>query len=285
MTRDQRARVRGLVCSAAIRNAAAMTGYPRRTGILVLGRFGEAEERRHGTLGDIFEAWLRSGAPEGSYAFTQFQIADGAPLPAPDACQAWVLTGSKFGVYDDVPWIPPLEDFIRRVTELDAPMIGVCFGHQIIAHALGGRVVKSAKGWGCGVHDYAVADRPAWLTTAADVVALHAMHQDQVTAPPSAARRIAGSAFCPNAILAYGPGAAPRILTVQGHPEFDAALDGDLVRRRRGAGIPEAVADAALATLGAPVDNLALASAAYAVLCADRTGAERSVAPPQDDPS
>ena len=68
----------------------------------------------------------------------------------------WLITGSRHGVYDDLFWMPPLQDFIRELADQQIPLVGICFGHQIIAEALGGRVVKSDRGWGVRLHRYHV---------------------------------------------------------------------------------------------------------------------------------
>ena len=170
-------------------------------------------------------------------------------LPAnPTDADIWVITGSKHGAYEDHDWIPPLEDFIRSCHAANVPMVGICFGHQIIAQALGGTVRKSTKGWGLGVHDYQVVEWPTELGQAPDGVHVHAVHQDQVEELPAGAQRIATSEFCENAALWY-PGFA---VTFQGHPEFGNDFIVDLVSARRGTAFPEADADSALNTLEKP---------------------------------
>ena len=130
-------------------------------------------------------------------------------------------------------------------------MIGICFGHQIIAQALGGRVEKSAKGWGLGVHSYA-GDLKGPLP---GPLMLQAFHQDQVTEPPEGAVVLAGSEFCPAGALLY-PGFA---VTIQGHPEFDHAFATALLDNRRGAVLNDAEADLALASMTARTNRDALA--------------------------
>lgn len=223
-----------------------------RLGLLETGRVNPALVDQHGLYPDMFIRLLTPAAPE--MAFRTYSVTEGALPEAPEECDAWLVTGSKFGAYDPEPWIPPLEDFLRRAYAAGAPIIGICFGHQILAQALGGKVVKSERGWGCGVHDYTFTP-PRWMTGARMRLTLHAMHQDQVVEAPEEARLIASSAFCPNAAFVYGDPERPRAISVQPHPEFEADFLRDLIGVRRGNGIPEPVADAALAGLGAPVMN------------------------------
>jgi GMP synthase-like glutamine amidotransferase len=167
-----------------------------------------------------------------------------------EACAGYVVTGSACGVYDPEPWIAPLEDWLRAVLGRSA-LIGICFGHQIMAQAFGGQVVKSPKGWGLGAHRYDVNAAQSWMGEVRSFV-LPAAHQDQVVVPPPGAEIVAGSDFCPFGMLAY-PGR--RAWSLQLHPEFTADYDTALIERRRGNGLDDAQAEAALASLAAPMDN------------------------------
>lgn len=175
----------------------------------------------------------------------------------------WVVTGSKHGAYEDHPFIPPLERFIREAHAGDVPLVGVCFGHQIAAQALGGRVVKHPEGWSVGRRRYETAGGGAlWL---------NAWHQDQVAVLPEGAVCLAGNAFCPNAIVAYGD----RMFTVQPHPEYDGDLIADFVGLRRGTGsYPDARMDAALANRDGPVDKARLGRAIARFFLERRTDVE-----------
>ncbi|MFG1444957.1 type 1 glutamine amidotransferase [Xanthobacter agilis] len=136
----------------------------------------------------------------------------------------------------------PLEDFIRACHSQGVRMFGICFGHQIIAQAMGGTVRKSERGWGLGVNDYAVEHWPGALATRPDSLRIQAYHQDQVVEVPPGARRIAHSDFCPNAGLWY-PGFA---ISVQGHPEFPADYAAALIAARRGTALSAEDADRGL---------------------------------------
>lgn len=161
------------------------------------------------------------------------------------------MSGSKHGVYEDHEWIPPLKAFIRAAAKMKRPMVGVCFGHQIMAEALGGRAVKSEKGWGLGPHGYDVIARPSWMSTAPDRLNIAAVHQDQVTELAPDATRLATSAFCENAALAYGDPERPYAISIQPHPEFTPEFTRDLINARKGSAFPEDLSDVSLEKLAA----------------------------------
>ncbi|MEL7154881.1 MAG: type 1 glutamine amidotransferase, partial [Pseudomonadota bacterium] len=192
-----------------------------------------------------------------SLELVPFEVVNGVLPASPHDCDAWLVTGSKFGVYDPEPWIEPLKAFLRQTRDARVPMIGVCFGHQIMAEAFGGSAAKSDKGWGCGVHDYAIHQKPSWLKMDRDSFAMHAMHQDQVLALPDDAEVLASSPFCENAMVAYGDPEAPYAISIQPHPEFTRGYAQAVVEFRKTVLIPDPVADVALDSFGRPVDGLA----------------------------
>ena len=222
-------------------------------GILQTGDVPEALVQRHGEYAPMFEAWLSPAGP--GLAFSAYAAHDGEIPASPVECDAWLITGSKHGVYDDLPWIEPLKEFLRAARAAGRPIVGVCFGHQLLAETLGGRAAKSAKGWGAGVHDYQVVRRPGWMNGGPDRFAIHAMHQDQVTAIPEDATVLAASPFCRFAMLAYGDPEAPDAISIQPHPEFDEDYARALVEMRTGVAIPAACGAAALASFGRAVNQ------------------------------
>ena len=167
-------------------------------------------------------------------------------LPAsPQEADGWLITGSAAGVYEDHPWIPPLEDLVRAIAEARRPLVGICFGHQLMVQALGGEVINSPKGWGIGVQTYTEAG-------AGRQVRVLASHQDQVVAPPPGTRTLASSDFCPYAALRWTD--LP-LISWQPHPEFGPEYSRAIIEMRRGETYTDAEADAALAGLDQPLDS------------------------------
>jgi len=223
-----------------------------KIGILETGKVNPDLVPAHGPYVPMFANFLHRADP--AIVVEGWDVVDEGRIPAsPHEADGWLITGSKFGVYDNEPWMEPLKAFLREAHAAKVPLVGICFGHQIMAEALGGKVVKSDRGWGCGVHTYDVKNGEPWMADAPrDTLRIHAMHQDQVVEKPDDARVIASSAFCDYAGLAYGDHA----LSMQPHPEFDAEYEGDLIRLRTGNdGIPGDTAERALGTLAGGVDN------------------------------
>ncbi|MEO1495132.1 MAG: type 1 glutamine amidotransferase [Pseudomonadota bacterium] len=235
-----------------------------KLGILETGYVPEEMITGHGGFPEMFGALFCSADP--SIQIAAYPVADGTLPDSPNACDAWLVTGSKHGVYDNLPWMAPLKTFLRTARSAGVPMIGICFGHQIMAEAFGGRAEKSGKGWGCGVHGYEVQHRPGWMGDTPSAFDMHAMHQDQVTAIPEDATVLATSAFCENAMLTYGDPEQPDAISIQPHPEFTTPFARDLVETRKGTVIADAVADVALESLGRDVANQAFARWAVAYL-------------------
>lgn len=167
----------------------------------------------------MFQAQLTPQLP--GAAFTTISVVNGEALPAPDAFDAWLIPGSRHGVYDDLPWIDPLKDFIREAARLKRPMAGVCFGHQIIAEALGGKVEKAAIGFRIGLERYETT-----MDGVPQSIAMPAFHQDQIVVQPPNSDVVARSEACAFAALRYKD--AP-VFSVQFHPEFSRAYLRDLI--------------------------------------------------------
>lgn len=176
-------------------------------------------------------------------------------LPArPDECDGWLCTGSSASVYDDEPWIDALAGFVRAVHDARRPFVGVCFGHQLVAHALGGRTERATGGWGAGALAMDVTAPEAWMGGGPSSATLLYSHQDQVTVLPPGGRVLGAAAHCPVAMLAVDG----HIVGIQAHPEFTAAyLRALLVDRADRIG--EAGTAAALASLERPTDETAVA--------------------------
>ena len=232
--------------------------------IIETGVISPANRARHGSFPQMFERLL--GEADASARFATVRLMDGEALPDPAELEAILLTGSSAGVYDDVDWIAPLERFVRAAYDANIPMAGICFGHQLIAQALGGTVVKSDKGWGIGRHVYDVV--PGNGVIGGERIAIAASHQDQVIAPPAGATTIFHSAFTPHAGLLYANGAA---MSVQPHPEFTVPFAHVCCEKAAEHNAPEALVATAKASLEQPLDNASLGSAIARFLARPRT--------------
>jgi GMP synthase-like glutamine amidotransferase len=204
-----------------------------------------------GSYGQMFARWFdRLG---GGLAYRYYQVQAGELPRHLDECDAYLITGSRAGVYDDLDWLPPLRTWLRGFHTGGARLIGICFGHQLIADALGGRAERSTRGWGVGVRAERV-HAAHWPTRfgAPPPATLRLLysHQDQVTRPPPGAVTFAGSDFCPHAALAIGA----TLVGFQGHPEFTRDYLRRLLARRREQ-LGETRYSAALASLAQATDE------------------------------
>ncbi len=224
-----------------------------KIGILETGEVSPDLKARHGDYPAMFETML--GAADPGLEFVTVRVVAGEMPRAPGEADAWLVTGSRHGVYDGLPWIEPLKAFLRACLAARVPVVGICFGHQILAEALGGRVEKSDKGWGLGVQDYELVARPGWMTDLPDHFAVRALHQDQVVTLPPDATVLARSAHCDYAALAYGDPEAPEAISLQPHPEFGAAFMDDLIALRTGTVLAEDAAAEARAGLAREVHS------------------------------
>ena len=221
-----------------------------KIGILETGRAEGSLLERFGEYPPMFATLFREVDP--GLDFATYSVMDGRLPERHDECTAWLITGSKTGVYDPDPWIEPLKTFLQEVRSGGTPIVGICFGHQIMAEAFGGRAEKSHKGWGVGIHDYEMRHRPSWLSDAPERFAMHAMHQDQVTELPADATTLATSPFCEHAMVCYGDPERPDAISIQPHPEFAHHYAAALIDWREEV-MGREVSALARTTLGAPV--------------------------------
>ena len=215
-------------------------------GILETGKPPEALRGRFTDYPAMFADLL---GPE--FTVTAYDVQAGDLPASPEAHPAYLVTGSPAGVYDELPWMAPLKAFLRAAKG-KAKLVGICFGHQIMAEAFGGKVEKSARGWGVGLQTLEVCGTAPFLG-GERAVSIPASHQDQIVVQPPASRVIAANAFSPYGVLGYEDQPA---LSMQFHPEFTPDFAKALIEARR-ADLPEP--DAALASLDQPNDRDAVA--------------------------
>lgn len=213
-----------------------------RIGILMAGHVMDEMRPEFGDLDAQFHRLLEGHG----FDFTTYAVVDGIFPASPEDHDGWIITGSKFGTYDGHDWIARLEELVRAIYAADRPLVGICFGHQIIAQALGGVNEKFGGGWSLGHQTYLLADGRTRKVMA--------WHQDQVTSAPEGAACVGSSEFCRNAYLLYGD----RAYTMQPHPEFSASFTDGLLHHRR-AGLPADLAQQAEDHMTRPLDTAASA--------------------------
>jgi GMP synthase-like glutamine amidotransferase len=210
----------------------------------VVGRFPHIA----GGYREMFAALLGPHMPQ--LRFTYYDACHGGLPATPDACDAYLCTGSQFSVYDGFDWIAALKELVQRLQELRKPFVGICFGHQILGHALGGEVKRAAQGWGAGVLDMTIVRQEEWMRPPQARCSLQYMHQDQIQRLPAQSVVLGRSEHCEVAMFRVGE----TMLGIEGHPEFTAAYSEALIRARA-ARIGAERAQAALASLEEPTDG------------------------------
>ncbi len=184
-------------------------------------------KQRFGTYSDMFQQLFHK--VDCDVNFTTYQVIDKRYPDSINECDGYLLTGSKESVYDRQAWIDHLREFIIKLSRSETKLVGICFGHQLIADALGGKVEKSKNGWGIGVTSSLVTESNSWMHPEMTQFSLLISHQDQVIQLPDGAVCFADNVFCPYSGFRIGR----KILTFQGHPEFsvDYLKDRMLMRK------------------------------------------------------
>ena len=214
----------------------------KKIGVLITGHVREELVEAYGEYGGFFEKLIGSDG----FEFQDYFVVDQEFPSNINECDAYVLSGSAHGAYEDHAFIAPLEEFIREAYAANIPLVGICFGHQVMAQALGGKVVKFDGGWGLGVHEYQID-----LGNGPEPIRINAVHQDQVVELPKDAKVIGSSPFCENAAISY----QGKAISFQPHPEFGPDFMNDLIEVRRGLTFSDELSNDAIGTLGTSVDN------------------------------
>ena len=197
-----------------------------KIGILQCDSTNENFRDEHGDYPEMFISLFQSIDPE--LQFTVFDVRLDQYPQKTQECDAYLISGSRFGVYEDEGWIRKLENFVIELHRKRHPLLGICFGHQMIARALGGRAEKALQGWGTGVQSFHKTVTKSWLNPALEDFSLLVFYQDQVTELPEGAELIADNEFCPIAAFQV----EDHILTFQGHPELEKKYTKALMELR-----------------------------------------------------
>jgi GMP synthase-like glutamine amidotransferase len=229
--------------------------------ILLAGHTNRAMPRRFHDYHDLFTILFQGLPNSEDFCFTTLAVVDDIFPNHLDDYDGYLISGSAYGVYDDAPFISRLIDLIQKIHQAKKPLFGVCFGHQIIAHALGGQAQKWDEGWVLGTIEITLTELPDWVEEKdwidgkENTINLIHVHQDQVTRLPKGAKLVGTAGLCKNAAFIIGD----TVFAVQGHPEFDApytdALVGLLADR-----VDESDVKAARKSLSTPHDGIRIAN-------------------------
>ena len=148
--------------------------------------------------------------------FVVYNVMEGHYPADSEVFDAYLVTGSKADSFATDPWIETLKAYLLNRYERGDKLLGICFGHQLLALLLGGKSERASLGWGVGTHNYQLAAKAPWMSPVVEELTLLISHQDQVTALPENATVIASSDFCPFAAYHIND----QVLCFQGHPEF-----------------------------------------------------------------
>lgn len=206
-----------------------------RLAILDADILREALRPKYHSYGHMFVALFERQRRD--WTMDVFTVIEGDYPPDIEQYDAVLITGSQYDAFSDTPWVRELRGYVQTLFRAGKPMVGVCFGHQLLAHALGGEAGRAGAGWGLGVMRYPVLAKPSFVDDTAPV-ALIISHRDQVNRLPPEAERLLSNDFCPNAAF-YIPN---RVLAIQGHPEFSVAYARALLQYRKEQLSPEQLA-------------------------------------------
>ena len=198
-----------------------------KLGILLCDHVQAALQQKFGDYRDMFSQLLYQC--DSSLELHYYCVVDGQFPDNIDVCDAYMASGSKASVNDDLPWVNALERFIWQLFLADKPFVGVCFGHQLIAKTLGGKVAQSDKGWGVGIATTKVHTNKPWMQHKKAQIKLVVSHQEQICQLPPAAEVLMGNDFCPYAMIQVGH----HFIGLQGHPEFSRTYGKAIMQSRK----------------------------------------------------
>ncbi|MGJ8525332.1 hypothetical protein LMG33818_001060 [Halomonadaceae bacterium LMG 33818] len=204
-----------------------------KIGLLQCDDLAPALRSRYGNYPELYSDLLKCA--EDDIEVATWRIHEGEIPASTLSADAWLISGSKASVYDNSDWISAVSEFVRQLWNERRPVIGICFGHQLLAQVLGGTVEKCHRGWGLGVATNSVVQPQSWMEPQQGFLRLVVSHQDQVLTLPATGEVLAASEFCPYFMVQYGDS----FLGVQGHPEFSTLLGRDLLEAHKESSCPE----------------------------------------------
>lgn len=220
-----------------------------KIGLLQCDHVIDELQHKHGDIPDLFKNLFNRVAPEVSLDI--YNVTKGEYPDLTENYAGFISSGARYSVYDQDPWIIRFKEFIRKLYHQNKKFVGICFGHQMIAEALGGKCTKSDRGWGVGVKEVVIGKTMPWMQPKLDSFRLIVSHADQVAALPQDSEILGGNAHCPCSVYTVGE----NFLGIQGHPEFTPAFEKDLMMVRLDR-IGRNVVDEATATLNMPTDEV-----------------------------
>lgn len=209
-------------CEYCRSNHTSENGYIVKVGMLECDHVTETLSTAYGDYREMFERLL----PD--IAFQYYDVYNGQFPESALECDAYLVTGSKHSVYEDIPWIHQLKAFVKDIQYHQRYYVGICFGHQMLAEALGGKVEKSPNGWCVGIHSFQMIAREKWMNPYQSETNLLMSCQDQVLRMPEGSTLLAHSKECPVGMFKVGA----RMVGIQGHPEFEKGYDRALIESR-----------------------------------------------------
>jgi GMP synthase-like glutamine amidotransferase len=213
-----------------------------RLGLLLCDHVRPGFQAIAGDYPQIFSDFL---APHPDIEVVTYDLTVGEFPADLDACDAWIGSGSRHSVYEPIPWVEQLAGLIRRFDVERRRYVGICFGAQMIGHALDGRVARAPQGWQVGIKEVALTQSRPWMHPPASTLRILHSNADQIIEPPDRVEVVGTSETVPVAMVVVGD----HFLGFQGHPEFSVQYSAVLAEARRDVLIPGEVVDAGLASL------------------------------------
>lgn len=185
-------------------------------------------QKIHGDYDDMFRNFFKNNNV--NITLDVYKVFDGEYPENLSKYDGFLSSGSLASVYDDDPWIKVYRQFIKDLYDKEYKHAGICFGHQMIAHALGGKVERARQGWGMGIKKTTVKKYISWMNSRyINEFNLIFSHQDQVVELPPHATIIAANEHCPVSMFTV----SGHFLGIQAHPEFTREYSRASIESRR----------------------------------------------------